>query len=221
MKRQIRLPRNINEVLSGILQTRVSERGIPVPPGWDIYVTDSNKGYARSNSQTCTVPLWSYRHDDPDHAIYYIAHELAHAWTYVNGGDVQLHGRDFYKEFKRLCPPQLWHFELAYKTRDARRAGIDPDPKRNIVSALPDAPAAAYPTTKTYGRAATYDTEGDLYEGVTGHRSSVIDISELVREAIARDPKIEKRIKQQRTKGATDDNVKSYVRGWFNKGSKV
>ena len=205
MTRQIRLPRNINEVLSGILETRVSERGIPVPPGWDIYVTDSNKGYARSDSQTCTVPLWSYRHNDPNHAIYYISHELSHAWVYVNGGNVQLHSRDFYKEFKRLCPPQLWHFELGYKIRDARRAGIDPDPKRNIVSALPNAPAAAYPTQHAPVRPVKQQVRPAIdYKGL-----------------IASNPKLARGVKKYRTQGATDDNVKGYVRGWFNKGNKV
>jgi len=221
MSKQIRQPRNIMPRLSGELWARLTDT-LNVPPGWDIFVTHSNKGYARSNSQTCTVPFWSVdmsdaeryiHHNDPDHATYYLAHELAHAWTYVNGGNIRLHGDDFYKEFKRLCPPELWHYELQYKTRDARRAGIDPVPANNVKQARPN---DAVPVHVTYGHASTHETEGDLYESVTGHRSQPIDNSELRRAAIKRDPNIESKLATM-----PDHEVKSYISGWFKKPSKA
>ncbi len=193
MTRQIRLPRNINEVLSGKLQTRVSESNIPVPPGWDIYVTDSNKGYARSNSQTCTVPTHSYQCDHPNHVIYYIAHELAHAWVHVNGGDISKHGKAFYKEFKRLCPPSLWHYEIGYKKHHAVRAGIDTIPAKNINAAnggLPTTPRRTF-------------------------RPSATD-ADVKREAIRRDPRLKKKLA-----GLPDDKVRGYINGWFKKPSKA
>ncbi len=245
MTRQVRKPRNINDTLSGELVSRVSILGIPVPPGVTMYVTDSNNGRFRVNSMTVTVPLWAYEHthkktkDDPRYAIYYIAHELAHAWVYVNGesrdrqgGDDSMHGKKFYKEFKRLCPPDLWHYELEYKPQDAKRAGISPNPKVNAIAALPDAPAAVRDTvdqmvTATYGHASTHETEGDLYESITGHRSQPIDNArrtyppsmtdkQIRADAIKRDPRLKKRLAQ-----VPDREVKSYVVGWFKKSSKV
>ena len=121
MTRQVRKPRNINDTLSGELVSRVAILGIPVPPGVTMYVTDSRVGRYRVNAKTVTVPVWAYNataakcKGDPDYAIYYIAHELAHAWADVNGTDVNNHDPAFYREFKRLCPAHLWHYELNYK----------------------------------------------------------------------------------------------------------
>jgi len=128
-------------------------------------------------------------HNDPDHATYYLAHELAHAWAYVKGGKVNLHGDDFYKEFKRLCPPKLWHYELQYKTRDAKRAGISPDPATNVNNAggVPNVIRETRPTP-----------------------TPSVDVKELRRQAIAEDPKIEKKLAT-----VPDHDVKSYIRGWF------
>lgn len=218
MTRQVRKPRNINDTLSGELISRVLILDIPVPPGVTMYVTDSNTGRFRVNSMTVTVPLWAYNHthkktkDDPRYAIYYIAHELAHAWVYVNGesrdrqgGDDSMHGKKFYKEFKRLCPPDLWHYELEYKPQDAKRAGISPNPKVNAIAALPDAPAAVRDTV-------------DAMVSTTPRRTyppSMTD-KQIRADAIKRDPRLKERLAQ-----VPDREVKSYVVGWFKKSSKV
>ena len=210
MPRQVRKPRNIDEVLSGQLQSRVSVLNMPVPPGVTIYVTDSHCGRYRVNAQTVTVPVWAYNatpaktHGDPNYAIYYVAHELAHAWADHDGNDPNDHNDDFYEWFKKLCPPELWHYELEYKTRGARRAGITDSPILNAAG------------NTTYGRATTADTEGGLYESVTGHRSKVIDASpaDLKRAAVKRDPRLKKLLA-----GLRDDEVKSYITGWFKRQS--
>lgn len=137
MTKQVRKPRNIDYDASAKLESRVSLLGIPVPPNWQIYVTKSNKGYARPDSKTVTAPAWSYYHtitktnDDPNHVIHYIAHELAHAWLSHEGDDISIHNKAFYAKYKELCPPHLWHYELEYKPRNAKVSGIDPNPEVN------------------------------------------------------------------------------------------
>ena len=195
-----RKPRNINEVLSGQLQSRVITADIPVPPGVTIYVTDSNNGRYRPNIKTVTVPVWAYNHaikktnDDPEYAIYYVAHELAHAWVDHDGGkDDSPHGRKFYAWFKKLCPPHLWHYEIEYKPRDAKRAGIDPSPGINEAVARADGNPKA-----------TSVPPVQLAAGPT------TDVSQLRKDAIATDPRLKTKLANVR-----DDDVKSYVRGWF------
>ena len=191
-----RRPRNIDEAQSARLLSRVIAAGLTIPPGYDLLVTDSRCGRHRRSTQTCTVPLWATKADftgtaNADFELYYAAHELAHAWVYVNGTrDCGPHGPKFYEQFKRLCPPALWHHELGYKTREAKRAGISPNPMDNKLTALPDAPAAVRATVDTYVAATD---------------------NELRRAAIKRDPRIEKKL------AATPDrDVKSFIRGWFN-----
>lgn len=203
MKTQTRKPRNIDDVLSGRLQSRVVEYDIPVPPGVNIYVTDSNNGRYRSNIKSVTVPLWAYNHtikktcDDPEYVIYYVAHELAHAWVDANGesrgfvgGDDSMHGAKFYKEFKRLCPPHLWHYETEYKPRDAKRAGISTDPKTNEATA--------------HG----FEDVRPRMQMAAGPIAN--DINDVIKQAIVADPRIEPRLTDLR-----EDEVKSYIRGWF------
>jgi hypothetical protein len=197
MTRQVRKPRNIDEVLSGQLQSRVITADMPVPPGVTIYVTDSNNGRYRRNIKTVTVPVWAYNHtasktnDDPAYAMYYVAHELAHAWVHADGGgDDSVHGARFYEWFKKLCPPQLWHYETEYKPRDAKRAGISTDPKTN------EANAHGFEDVRTYD-----------YPKAAGPTPYISDIR---RDAIAADPRLKDKLANVR-----DSEVKSYVRGWF------
>ena len=54
------------------------------------------------------------------HLIYYVAHELAHLYA----GKDAAHGPKFMRVFKKLCPRDLQHYELSYKPRNAKAAGI-------------------------------------------------------------------------------------------------
>ena len=192
-----RKPRNIDEVLSGRLQSRVIENDIPVPPGVSIYVTDSNNGRYRHNIKSVTVPVWAYNHtasktnNDPEYAIYYVAHELAHAWVDHDGKrDDSPHGKLFYAWFKKLCPPHLWHYELEYKPRDGKRAGISTDPKTN------EANAHGFEDVRTYDypKAAGPTDDDAVYEAY-----------------IRRNPKLQAAIKKR---NVPDRELKSFVRGW-------
>ena len=140
-----RRPRNIDEVQSARLQSRAILTGIELPPGYELLVTDSRCGRHRAATKTCTVPLWATKANftgktDTTFELYYAAHEAAHAWvSHNNERDSGPHGPNFYKHFKRLCDPALWHHELGYKTREAKRAGIHPDAAVNVRrTQLPD-----------------------------------------------------------------------------------
>jgi hypothetical protein len=55
--------------------------------------------------------------------IYTVAHELAHVCQVWENGWTD-HGPKFMAWLKALCPPQWVAYELSYKPREARRAGI-------------------------------------------------------------------------------------------------
>lgn len=157
MTRQVRKPRNIDYAQSSRLQSKAIAAGIDLPPGYELYVTDSRNGRFRVNSLTCTVPLWATKTDfknkpNDDFELYYAAHEAAHAWVHYDAiRDSSSHGPRFYEHFKRLCPANLWHHELGYKTRESKKAGISEDPATNEATAygfenIRPVPIAAGPT---------------------------------------------------------------------------
>lgn len=86
--------------------------------GWRFHVTDTVCGRCKNSDRTLTVPKWAYQRG-ADYFLYYVAHELAHIF-----GDTYKHNAQFMTAFKKLCPPDFWHFELGYKPRAATAAGI-------------------------------------------------------------------------------------------------
>jgi hypothetical protein len=198
-----RKPRNINYDASAVLESRAFAAGIDLPPGWQGYVTDSNNGRSRSTVKTITVPLWAFNmnprderihKNDPSYAIYYYAHEAAHAWVSHNKvKDDSPHGRKFYEEFKRLCPPSLWHYELSYKPRDAKRAGIDKSPGINEAMARADGNPKATPVAPV-ALAAGPTNDDDVYEAY-----------------VRRTPKLQTALKRR---NVPDHERKSFIRGW-------
>ena len=124
----MRKPKNIMPQQTRILNERLSELGITVPTDYRLFVTKTNRGRHSQNNKNVTVPLWAYeagklgyrKHDgNPEYAIYYASHELAHIAT-----PNQSHGPAFMTEFKRICPEHLWKYEILYKPRNAMAAGI-------------------------------------------------------------------------------------------------
>lgn len=194
----MRRPRNIDEVQSARLQSRAILAGIDLPPGVELLVTDSRVGRYRPTSQTCTVPLWATKRDfngkaSTDFELYYAAHEAAHAWVdYNKERDRASHGPAFYKHFKRLCDPVLWHHELGYKTREAKRAGIVPNPEANRLRAVA-------------GRTPLPDTSNPA--------SVVSPVQDDARydDYINANPKLQRALK---ARAIPDRDVKSFVRGW-------
>jgi hypothetical protein len=129
----MRKPNNIMPGQTRELRERLAEAGIPIPDRLDVYVTKTVRGRACIRGRNVTVPLWAYdlkRSDrdthgmDPDYPIYYACHEIAHIMA--PGAN---HGPKFMAAFRAICPEHLQHFELGYKPRNARAAGIR-SPKR-------------------------------------------------------------------------------------------
>lgn len=130
----MRLPPRINRVFTKmfrIISADMMERaGYDPIPDWDIYCCDVKRGFCKPESKVITIPLWTTG-ESPNHGtpndlwgksmvwVYYIAHELAHAVA-----DTVKHGPEFYEAFRRLCPEELQHYELGYKPRNAKAAGI-------------------------------------------------------------------------------------------------
>ena len=78
------------------------------------------------------VPYWAYKKEDifkgrkvwkvtdrlNSYFIYYLAHEISHV---LNNPKAKSHGDRFYKIFTRVCPIELQHYELTYKTKTASK----------------------------------------------------------------------------------------------------
>lgn len=86
--------------------------------GWKFYPVKQQRGRCYYSAKVITIPVWAIL-KGPEYAIYYIAHEMAHAYQ-----PFQDHNQNFMEQFKKLCPKHLWHHELDYKPRAAIAAGI-------------------------------------------------------------------------------------------------
>ena len=96
--------------------------------GWRIYVVDQSRGYCAYRAKLITIPSWVIRKcertGDIGEKIWYIAHEMAHAFD----TDHSVHGQPFMQWLIRICPAEYIHHELGYKPRNAAAAGImNPD----------------------------------------------------------------------------------------------
>lgn len=97
----------------------------------NIWLCSSKRGwckYPSDNSAPCAIVIPLFAVDRGwDYLNYYIAHELAHAWIFSEEGlsnGVDYHGPKFMEKFKMLCHEEFWHYELAYKPKLAKAAGI-------------------------------------------------------------------------------------------------
>ncbi len=89
-----------------------------------MYVCDVRNGRTSYGKKYLTVPKWAYEDKREGYFVYYVAHELAHAFSYLNGTNDQ-HGKHFYHFYSKLCPVEYQHYELEYKIRNAKRFGIN------------------------------------------------------------------------------------------------
>jgi len=88
--------------------------------GWRFYVVDQTRGQCYAIHKVITIPAWIFRKKTLDYKIYYICHEMAHAYDMCKHN----HGHEFMEWFKKICPTEYQHHELGYKPRNARAAGI-------------------------------------------------------------------------------------------------
>ena len=103
--------------------------------GYTVYAVDQRRGGVKRSAKTCTIPRWCVERPETaagitkielsnnsllkDYWIYYLAHEIAHVLS-----DDMSHGAVFMKKFIEICPEHLQFFELGYKPRNAKAAGI-------------------------------------------------------------------------------------------------
>jgi hypothetical protein len=97
-----------------------------------IYCVNQKCGWYHHRKKYITVPSWIINRPMGNGFLkYYVAHELAHAVTYAQypeyGTLCTGHGPLFMENFKKICPKEFQHFELGYKPRNAKAAGITID----------------------------------------------------------------------------------------------
>jgi len=88
--------------------------------GWRIYSVKQTRGRCYPREKVITIPVWAIERKDITFKIWYISHELAHAYE----GCLDSHGPRFMEWLKRICPANCIEHELGYKPRNAAAAGI-------------------------------------------------------------------------------------------------
>lgn len=99
--------------------------------GYKLYCCDTKRGWCYYNTKHITIPLWAVYARRGGYLTYYIAHELSHAIASNKFGDdyglsyvYKPHGPEFMEIFMKVCPKSYQHYEIDYKPRNAKAAGI-------------------------------------------------------------------------------------------------
>ena len=104
---------------------------------WKLFVINQQRGFCYHSAKTLCLPEWLsnpkiiQRHIErlniiPDqeefenYQIWYLAHEISH---YLSGPKAK-HGPIFMENLKSICPSNAIKYELGYKPRNAKAAGI-------------------------------------------------------------------------------------------------
>ncbi len=90
-----------------------------ISAGWNIYIVDQRRGYCDDRAKIITIPVFALN-KTLEYKIWYLCHEMAHAIA----GCKYNHGPEFMKVLQDICPKDCIEFELGYKPRNARAAGI-------------------------------------------------------------------------------------------------
>lgn len=132
----------LDEEVKVIAETLCEMSGTTIPNDVNLYAVNQSAGYWTPSKRYITIPTWVFKTSEgkagfrkkQGYDIYYIAHELAHmVVTELQRKHrkelgylpvYSSHGPEFMREFKKICPEEYWHYELGYKPRNARMAGI-------------------------------------------------------------------------------------------------
>lgn len=106
--------------------------------GWNFYSVDQRVGRCYYRHKIITIPKHAIMHKQITYKIWYISHEMAHAFnTFVTvNGAIRVydsHGPHFMEQLIRICPPDCVKHELGYKPRNAKSAGIGENKPFNIL----------------------------------------------------------------------------------------
>lgn len=88
--------------------------------GWRFYAVSQQRSYCQERYKLIAVGDWAILSNRPGFKCYVVAHEMAHAFA----GCKHQHNHVFMEWLKRICPAEFVHYELEYKPRNARAAGI-------------------------------------------------------------------------------------------------
>lgn len=91
--------------------------------GWKFYVVRQTRGRCYYKSKVITIPSWVIERKSIDYKEWYLSHEMAHAYSYIEG-TTDNHGPAFMAMLKAICPDDCVHYEIEYKPRNAQAAGI-------------------------------------------------------------------------------------------------
>ena len=103
--------------------------------GVRFFLTTQSRGRAywhhnSKNRRVITIPEWVFcgigsARGKPRYEEYYICHELSHIFNWIeHAREADPHGPKFMRQFKLICPPEIQHYELNYKPRNAQAAGV-------------------------------------------------------------------------------------------------
>lgn len=133
--------RNLRKVISRDTEAMLCHAGNPprldravralVEQGWKIVVADQRRGHCFFGSKSLITPLWAWKLGTQYYS-WYLSHEVAHACV----GKGHNHDQIFMSKLKELCPTDALHFELGYKPRAAKKAGIKSSTRRTFEDTL-------------------------------------------------------------------------------------
>lgn len=123
-------PANVNRELMKSLFIGMSERTkfhgkqLIQDAGWKFFVVNQTRGRCYFRRKVITIPAWVVSTKGVDYKEWYITHEMAHAYQWLDDKYCDSHGPKFMTMLMSLCPPESVHYELGYKPRNAAAAGI-------------------------------------------------------------------------------------------------
>ncbi len=91
--------------------------------GWRFFGVKQSRGRCYYRSKVITIPAWALTTKPIDYKEWYVSHEMAHAFSFIDGHNDN-HGPFFMEMLKAICPSDCVHYELAYKPSNASAAGI-------------------------------------------------------------------------------------------------
>lgn len=126
-----RMDANFTAYIKNTILPIIVANGAKLPAYVVIQGVAQNRGRASwshdNMRRRVTIPTWIQK-KELTYQVWYVAHELAHFANYDEFGKNQdMHGPNFMRHLKRICPLNAVHHELGYKPRNASAAGISQD----------------------------------------------------------------------------------------------
>lgn len=123
-------PNSVNSLQTGILNYKLGQIAHPLnntymdllTMGWKFYAVQQSRGRCYQGRKVITIPMFAMLGKKDNFLTWYIAHEMAHAFT---AWDAKSHGPEFMANLKAICPVEAQHWEMTYQPREAVLARLD------------------------------------------------------------------------------------------------